>query len=206
MRRSLISSAARPRISRRFSQPSAAQPGWAARAAATASRTSRRVPLANVVAGENKGGIVLLKLRRISAGSEDRIYLRTSYEDRNGRRDGSEAVVTLWSTPPEYFPNSGIRKGVLLTRYAALLKNWMTDERQHLQYSRPWEPVVSERDGIILPPENVGQWERTSLPLTVSPGYKRVFSDFTRYFEQEMRNLDDNTLRQELSILDRLSR
>ena len=75
--------------------------------------------------GETKGGLVLLKLRRLSSESDDRIYLRVSYEDRNGYRDTAESVVYLEGEQPEYFENTGIRKGILLSRYAALLKNWM---------------------------------------------------------------------------------
>ncbi len=156
--------------------------------------------------GENKGGLVLLKLRKISSQANSRIYLRTSYEDRNGRRDGSESIVVVESSQPEYFGNTGIRKGILLARYAALLKNWMIDERGHIQYSRPWDPYISEKTGILLPVENVGQWERTSLQLTVSPQYRTIFGNFSRYFTNEMNAIGDYSLDQELAILKTLAR
>lgn len=159
------------------------------------------------VGGETKGGLVLLKLRKISAESEDKVYLRVTYEDRNGRSDSSEEVIRLEGGSPEYFDNSGIRKGVLLSRYASLLKYWMIDERQHIQYSRPWNPCISEDDGIVIPPESdFSQWERQSLPLTVSEPYRRVFQDFSRYFEREMDIINDYTLDQEIEILNILSR
>ena len=47
--------------------------------------------------GQNKGGIVLLKLQKLSA-SNDPIYLRTSYEDRNGVTDGDEQIINLYAT------------------------------------------------------------------------------------------------------------
>jgi len=153
--------------------------------------------------GEVRGGLVLLKLRRISGA--DRVYLRTTYEDRNGRVDGDEAVIYLESQRPEYFPNSGIRKGVLLSRYAALLKNWMIDERRYRGYNDGWQASVREDCGIVLPVENVGQWERTSIPLTVSQPYRSVFRDFAAYFEDEMRAIGDNSLEKELDVLDRLA-
>ena len=156
--------------------------------------------------GETRGGLVLLKLRRISSTAEDRVYLRVTYEDRNGRRDSSEAVLTLETTRPEYFDNTGIRKGVLLTRYASLLKNWMIDERSHLQYSRPWDPIVREDTGIILPPETTTQWERQSMPLFVSDPYLRLFRSFRAYFQDEMDAIGDFTLEQEMDILDELTR
>jgi Ca-activated chloride channel family protein len=155
--------------------------------------------------GENKGGIVILKLRKISSADDGKIYLRTTYEDRDGRTDGDEKVIYLEATSPEYFENSGIRKAVLLTRYAALLKNWTIDEREHVRYSDNWQPCIDEDTGIVIPPENgLGQWERQSLPLAVSPSYRRIFRDFEDYFRDEMDTIQDYTLEQELDILNTL--
>jgi len=151
--------------------------------------------------GETKGGLVLLKLRRISSEPDERIYLRVSYEDRNGRRDTSESLVFLETQQPEYFENTGIRKGILLSRYAALLKNWMMDERQYLD-DDDWYPRISEDTGIEIPSDYLGQWERQSLPLTVSEPYVRIFRNFSRYFRNEMEAIGDNSLEQELDILE----
>jgi Ca-activated chloride channel family protein len=133
------------------------------------------------------------------------VYLRTTYEDRNGRVDGDESLIYLESQQPEYFPNTGIRKGVLLSRYAALLKNWMIDERQYAHYSQPWSPAVREDTGICIPPENVGQWERTSLNLTVSQPYRSIFRTFAKYFKGEIYAIGDDSLGREFNILDSLA-
>lgn len=156
--------------------------------------------------GETKGGLVLLKLRKISSSPDDRVYLRVNYEDRNGKKDGSEAIIYLERESPEFFSNSGIRKGVLLTRYAALLKNWMIDERQYLQYRGSWNASIREDTGIALPVSDIGQWERRSVPLVVSEPYRKIFRDFSRYFEDEKNAINDDTLNQELRILNSLSR
>jgi Ca-activated chloride channel family protein len=155
--------------------------------------------------GEVRGGLVLLKLQKMSYNGSDKVYLRTAYEDRNGWVDGDEAVIYLESQPPEYFPNTGIRKGVLLSRYAALLKNWMMDERQYAWYNQPWSPRVREDTGICIPAENVGQWERTSLNLSVSPPYRSIFRTFAGYFEDEMYAIGDETMEKELQVLERLT-
>jgi Ca-activated chloride channel family protein len=155
--------------------------------------------------GETKGGLVLLKLRRISSEPDERIYLRMSYEDRNGRRDSSESVVYLEKTHPEYFDNSGIRKGILLTRYAALLKNWMMDERQYYGTSDGWYPCVNEDTGIKIPGETVGQWERQSMSLRVSEPWTRIFCDFTDYFREELKAIGDHELEQELDVINIIS-
>ena len=155
------------------------------------------------VDGETKGGLILLKLR--NTGDEGgAIRLKTSYEDRAGDIDGSEAKIYLEDERPEYFDNNGIRKGVLLARYADLVENWLIDEREHAHWSAPWEPRVTTEDGIIVPPSQLGQWERTSLPLTVSSPYRSLFHDFSQYFSDEINEIGDNTLLQELQILRQL--
>jgi Ca-activated chloride channel homolog len=155
--------------------------------------------------GEVRGGLVLLKLRKTSSRSGEKVYLTTTYEDRNGRTDGDESVIYLESEQPEYFDNTGIQKGILLARYACLLQNWMLDERQYVRYSGSWSPRVREDTGIVIPAENVGQWERTSLPLTVSQPYRSIFRSFAKYFEDEMLNIGDSDLNKELEVLDRLT-
>jgi Ca-activated chloride channel family protein len=152
--------------------------------------------------GETRGGLILLKLRKTSSG--EATTLEASYEDRNGTKDSSTVTVELPEENPEFFENSGIRKGILLSRYADLLKNWMIDEREHAHLSSPWAPSVDDESGIIVPPITLGQWERQSLPLLVSEPYQELFTEFRDYFEKEMNDLNDDELNQELKILDEL--
>ena len=157
--------------------------------------------------GEARGGLVLLKLRKTSGSVNEPVYLKASYEDRNGRADEGTAVITLESTAPEYFDNSGIRKGILLTRYAALLQNWLADERQHLNHGGYWDPCIREDTGIVIPINlYYGQWERQSAPLKVSEPYRSIFRTFSQYFEQEAAALQDSSLDQETEILRTLMR
>jgi Ca-activated chloride channel family protein len=157
--------------------------------------------------GQTRGGLVLLKLKKTSILADASVNLKVSYEDRNGKKDYTEARVALDKKPAEYFDNTGIRKGILLSRYAALLKNWTIDEKMHMQYSKAWDARINESTGIMIPSEaGLSQWERQSLPLDVSPAYKNIFSDFARYFEKEMNAIGDVSLYQEYKILDTLSR
>ena len=135
---------------------------------------------ASTKGGETRGGLVLLKLKR--TGEDNRIVLRASYEDRTGKYDSSEVAVRFTDHSPEYFGNNGIRKGVLLARYADLLKTWMADERGHANISYPWEPSIDEHSGIYCPPMVYSQWERTSMPLAVSVQYRRLFSSLQSLF------------------------
>lgn len=158
--------------------------------------------------GETKGGLVLLKMHRIGWASGS-LTLRASYEDRNGRQDSSTTEVILDAESAEFFDNSGIRKGILLARYAALLKNWMIDEREHAHLSQPWDPRVDDWAGIDEPPvqpqPSLGEWERQSLSLMVSGPYRELFDAFRLYFYAEMNAIGDDTLQRELDILDTLA-
>ena len=153
--------------------------------------------------GETRGGLILLKLRKLE--EDGGLRLRVSYEDRYGLLGSSEATVTMSERDWSFFDTHGIRKGVALARYADLLKNWVIDEREHAHYSRPWKPRVNRECGIIAPPPTTGRWERQSMPLTVSLEYARVFDTFRGYFSEEIGAVGDASLTQELRILDRLS-
>lgn len=153
--------------------------------------------------GEVKGGIILIKLYRVS--DDPRIALSVSYRDRNGSEDGAEAAVIFPEAEGDFYENDGIRKAILLSRYADLLKNWIIDERSALDQDAPVEPSVTLEDGIVVPGPLLGEWERQSLPLTVSEGYRAFFELFRSHFETESVALGDPDLQQEVVVLDKLS-
>ena len=185
--------------------------------------------------GGTKGGIIILKLSRldpnsITAEDANQIELNVSYEDRLGDAHSTSEIITFGDIQPEYFESSGIRKGILLTRYANLLKNWIIDERTSLKDDVPVESFMGEEDGMscipiytsvepyvayrCYPPTspipleasvNLGQWERQSTALRVSDPYKQSFTAFKAYFEAEMAAIGDSTLSQEVDVLDKLS-
>jgi Ca-activated chloride channel homolog len=159
--------------------------------------------------GEVKGGIILVKLRKKSGATGRTIKLTASYVDRQEKSHRNVEEIVLPVFEDESYDNLGIRKSILLTRYANLLKNWTLEERK---YERdPDRPInytlVNEYDGIIVPPERymTSRWERQSIPLRVSSQYASYFDRFKSYFEQEMQVLGDETLITEIEILKRLS-
>ncbi len=154
--------------------------------------------------GEVKGGIILIKLKQISP--EGDLKLAVSYEDRNGTKDGEVAVVNFPDAEPNFYQNDGIRKAVLLSRYADLLKDWIVDERRALDTGETIIPSVTLEDGIVVPePVELGEWERQSVPLQVSEPYKKLFGVFGSYFETEGEALEDIDLQQEEVVLETLS-
>jgi len=151
--------------------------------------------------GQVKGGVVLVKLKKLS--NQGNMRLKVSYQDRNGVQDNDEAVVDMAEANADFYQNSGIRKAVLLTRYADLLKNWMIDERNAADNGWKIVPSVTLANGIVIPIE-LGEWERQSLPLVVSGPYPELFGRFLNYFQREAQVLGDSTLGQEEAILRKL--
>ncbi len=76
--------------------------------------------------GQTKGGLVLLKLRKTTERPD--LKLQASYEDAQGKTFTNEATVSFSDLKVGDYDNLGIRKGVLLTQYARLLKAWLHDE------------------------------------------------------------------------------
>ena len=156
--------------------------------------------------GQVKGGVILVKLKKLS--SEGSLKLKVSYQDRNGVLDSDEAEVNVGEVnngdaKDDFYQNNGIRKAVLLTRYADLLKNWMIDERKAAKSGWKIVPSVTLANGIVIPVE-LGEWERQSMPLTVSDPYRELFVMFADYFQKEMQAIGDDTLGQEELILRKL--
>ncbi len=161
--------------------------------------------------GQTKGGIVLLKLSKLEEDAS--LVLKTTFEDRNGKEDSDQKEIVFDDVSSGYYQNTGIRKGILLSRYANLMKNWIIDERRSIIDEVPIEPVIYRcppdgredippRCGIIEPPMPVlNRWERKSVDLEVSGHYKDLFDEFADYFEEETKAIGDDTLDQELDIL-----
>jgi len=152
--------------------------------------------------GRTRGGVVLAKVEPTDdgtdGGDESALRLRASWEDRTGERGERETAVQFPSGGPEQFANAGVRKAVLLARYADLLKNWMVDERE-----RDGEPTD---DGIEVPDgDHLGEWEQQSEELTVSAPYRERFDAFADHLEAEMNALGDDALQQELDVLETLA-
>jgi Ca-activated chloride channel family protein len=151
--------------------------------------------------GQVKGGVILVKLKKLS--NVGNMRLAVSYQDRNGVRDSDQAEVDMAETNADFYQNGGIRKAVLLSRYADLLKNWMIDERNAADKGWKIVPSVTLANGIVIPIE-LGEWERQSLSLAVSEPYPELFGRFRDYFQMESQAIGDSTLEQEEAILKKL--
>ena len=157
--------------------------------------------------GEVKGGIILLKLEKKNTFANGKVTLEVTYKDTNSKEHKNTQEVVFDGNLSEHYDNTGIRKAIVLTRYANLLKDWILYERSNGRR----EFLVTEDTGIfdITYSEDkiiriLGEHERTSVPLTVSENYKELFKVMAEYIASEERVLNDFTLDQEIQILDRL--
>jgi Ca-activated chloride channel family protein len=136
-----------------------------------------------------KGGIILLKLKKIGAGSD--ISLSVDYETRDGQKHSSTKTFVFEDKQPEYFGTNSDRKAVLLTRYASLIKDWLDHETRN---EAGWGEY-----------QNHSQWERQSSPLHVADEYRQRFKTFAEYFNKEKQDIGDDSLKKEVDVLTKLS-
>lgn len=155
-----------------------------------------------------RGGIIIVKLKK--TGRERNLQLEVSYEDRQGQKHLSKKDIIFNGSEP----STGFQKGVLLSRYASLLKAWIihdrSPQREEKTLKRQPERFKMEelkRKGIPVPGPDyqLGKWERQSQPLYVSPEYKKIFHFFSSYLAKKSKGLQDETLKKEVELLEKLA-
>ena len=170
-------------------------------------RVNTLFPSKTTEVGEVKGGIILLKLTKKNEKTVGNLNLSVSYKDRDGKEFTNSQDV-MFGNQVEHYDNTGIRKAIVLTRYANVIKNWIMFER------------TGEQRFIILPAIGIldfdytedqiivmlGRNERTSVGLKVSDTYKNTFNTIKQYIQSENNELKDDKLKQEIEILDILTK
>ncbi len=156
--------------------------------------------------GEVKGGIVLLKLNKKQETNNNKIELSVSYKDRSGKESNNSKEVEVKTQENDFYDNEGIRKAIVLSRYANVLKDW-------IMYERTDDGIYICNNGIKIPrdedeyPEillKLGIHERQSEKLTVSNEYKETFEKIKTYIQKEKKEIKDETLNQEIELLELL--
>ena len=150
--------------------------------------------------GRTKGGLVLLHLEKLSDNAN--LELAVDYSDRAGEQHQNNQAVEFKDSSQAYFDNSGIRKGVALSRFVNVMEDWLRYESK--QSDLPIDHYI--RSGIPIHHDEVdlSYWERTSRPLKVSARYRSIMSELKDYLSQEFEALDDESLERELELLDKL--
>ncbi len=143
--------------------------------------------------GEARGGVILVRLSEASPDGD--VELTASWTERDGSEQ-SERVTVALPDEPNTFAHGGVRKSVALARYTRELRAWARD-------------VHNRADGATgvddwLLPNQRGQHERESVPLVVPDQYAERFVRLREYLDDEMAAVGDDSLQQELELLDTL--
>jgi Ca-activated chloride channel family protein len=185
-------------------------------------RVNTLFPSAKDERGQTKGGVVLLRLLKKSSAvaGDTSLKLRVSYEDRRGIPDFSE--ISVQPCHPDastgnfspFFENNGVRKAVLLARYASVLKQWIIGERQAQLGAKDAcsdTPLARHppltRQGIFSHASKqalAADCEQAHATLKVSVEYKTVFERMLQHLCSEMQSIGDNSLEQECTLLKKL--
>jgi len=147
-------------------------------------------------AGE--GSVILVEFDREGDAADREVQLTASYETPNGEVHERTKTVTFADQSAPYYESTGVRKAVVLTRYASLMQNWAAHERAMAAGEDADVP-----DGVESRERN--QWEQTSLDLTVTEPYDQRISEFRQYFQGEMEALGADRMQQDLDILTTLT-
>lgn len=159
-----------------------------------------------------KGGVILVKLHKgTQQGESKELYLEVSYKDVKGKVHHNRQKVSLKSKE-SYYDNSGIRKAILVADYVTVMKNWLIDARVGCNdkvNAIEKSPVELQKSCFVYPPKhpNYSQlktWECQSCKLKVTAGYKKFLHLFRNIYLKEMESLNDETLHQEVNVLNLL--
>merc|ERR1711971_1223421 len=73
-------------------------------------------------------GIVLIKLKQQKVANYSDLEIVCSFEDRTGKKYKNKQELCLnEKDESEFYANMGNRKGILLSRYVVLLKQWIKE-------------------------------------------------------------------------------
>ena len=88
------------------------------------------------------------------------------------------------SVDTDYYDNMSIRKAIVLSRYIRMLRDWVQNDNDRKKSSTKLAAANSRRAGSI-----------------VSAEYQTRFEQFTSYFQNEAKFLDDDALTSDLNVL-----
>jgi len=143
--------------------------------------------------GEARGGVVLVRLKETSSDAD--LDLVASWTERDGGEYTERVTVDVPNESGTY-AHDGVRKAVALARYARELRTWAADLHDRAD-------AATGVDDWLLPDQR-GQHERESVPLVVPDRYTERFDQLRSYLADEMEAVDDESMQQEVELLETL--
>lgn len=144
----------------------------------------------------SEGSVVLVELNRTGATENETVSLTASYETASGAERSSTRTVAFENRSAPYFETTGVRRAVVLTEYATLLRNWMSHERSG---------AVGVAADDAIESRDLGQWEQQSVELRVSDPYGERIAAFRPYFRRHAEALGTEQFEEDMAVLDRLT-
>jgi Ca-activated chloride channel family protein len=143
--------------------------------------------------GKSRGGVVLVRLAQQRPDAD--LELVASWTERDGS-DQTERITVSMPESPETFAHDGVRKAIALARYARELRRWARDIHDRA------DRATGVDDWLL--PDQRGQQERESVKLVVPEEYADRFARVQEYLATERAAVADDSLDQELNLLDTL--
>eukprot|EP01125_Pyxidicula_operculata_P016820 TRINITY_DN582_c0_g1_i2.p1 TRINITY_DN582_c0_g1~~TRINITY_DN582_c0_g1_i2.p1 ORF type:complete len:675 (-),score=160.07 TRINITY_DN582_c0_g1_i2:58-2082(-) len=143
----------------------------------------------------SKGGAVLVKLApkdvsRIKTLKEVSLDLSLSYMDMDDNKHNDKSVAKI-ELPEngEYYSGTAVRKAIVITKFVSLLKHWIKDTVSKVKTS-----TINSTTGITPPPLEFKEDKYSRVSKTVSKEYKKMFSSFTKYVNDHIEKIDDESV------------
>lgn len=135
--------------------------------------------------GLTKGGIILLEMAE--TGNSRDIVLEVRYKDRSGKQYAHEKKITFDPPPADYFEHTGIRKAVALANYIRFMHQW----------------IKSQSSGEQQQDRYYG-WEHSSTDFNITDVQKSDFIRLRDYLEREIKEVEDESMRKEIEIINQI--
>jgi Ca-activated chloride channel family protein len=150
----------------------------------------------------SKGSIMLAELEQTAKTEDREVKIRASYRKRNRKGEVVERTYVFPRGKEESYTGDSVRKGVVLSRWGDLLREWSESAyRENSGHEPEPDDEIYRRMGVVRP---LSEWERRSVKLYVSPDWKRRFGTFEAYLTNEGKAVTGTSFEKELKLLRQL--
>jgi len=139
-----------------------------------------------------KGGMIVVKMNKLTDNPTTSIKFRITYEDTYGTKYEDHDTLTISAHEDDFYETLSIRKAILLVRYVKFFKNFLSDAGTS-------QPSMNDKVGIVIPSDL--EDSRRGHSKSIAPEYDALFKKFSEHFTKEMDAIGDSSLEKELQNL-----
>jgi len=156
--------------------------------------------------GETKGGVILVELSHDNLLVPKEITFHIQYEDRYQKQN----TISITTSVPEeflkpntdFYPNTGIRKAICLSRYVSVLRQWIIDERKTKQENKPISNLNKNTGMIVITKEH--DLPHQPYLLSLLNNYRSIIELVRDYLYKETENIPEPELKKEIEALEQI--